>query len=323
MLMLCALTGCALLSGCSKSKSAATPSGSGADSTTAGGASDNSVEMGIKWTLGKDYPMHMDMDQTTKTDVPGQPQPVVQEVKLTQDFDFSTIKVLDNGGWQLELKFVSETVTVSQGDRTVMSFDSAQSPAQDAGNPAAPLLRAMIDARIQYFTDANAKVEKLGGVDELRNRVDTTGNPQEQAMFNQMFSEDTLKQYASFAEAMPNRKVTVGDSWPFKKDLSSPIGELALDMKYNFKNWELHGGRRCAHVEAEGDISTKTTSTASGMMVEIKKGTISGEFWYDPAISMIVEANNNQNLSLKITTRTQAMNSEFNQKIRVALADAH
>jgi hypothetical protein len=321
VLSLGAVAGGVLLSGCSKSKNATTQSGNSAGSTTANGASDQPVEMKIKWAPGKEYPMRMELEQTTKTDVPGQPQPLIQEVKITQDFDFSGLKQLDNGGWELELKFESEMMNVSQGDHNVASFDSAQSPAQDAGNPVAPILRAMIGARIQYFTDANGKVEKVGGLDELRNRIDTTGKPQEQAMFNQMFSEDTLKQYGSFADAMPDHAVTIGDSWRLKKDVSTPIGVLTLNLEYTFKNWEQHASRNCAHVEAEGDISTKSVSTASGMMVEIKKGKISGEFWYDPALGMIVEGNNNQDLSLKVTTRTQTMTSQFNQKVRVALVE--
>ena len=75
------------------------------------------------------------------------------------------------------------------------------------------------------------------------------------------------------------------------------IGVLTVDLKYTFKNWEQHGDRQCAHVEAVGDISTKTISTANGMVVEIKKGKITGEFWYDPALGMIVEANNDQDLA--------------------------
>ena len=282
---------------------------------------DRPLEMKIRWTVGKEYPMHLEMDLTTKTDVPNQRQPVIQEVKLAQDIDFSALKKLDNGGFQLELKFEGETMNVFQGDRSVMSFDSAQSPAQDALNPVAPMLRAMLDARVQYVTDANGKVEKVEGVDELRKRIAATGQPQEQAMFNEMFSEDTLKQYGSFADAMPDHEVAIGDHWRLKKDMSSRIGVLTLDLEYTFKNWEQHGGRKCAHVEVDGDIATKSASNASGMLVEIKKGKVSGEFWYDPTLGMTVEANHEQNLSLKITTRAQAMTSQFSQKIRVALVD--
>jgi uncharacterized protein DUF6263 len=322
ILPLCAVAVALGLSGCSKSKTGTTASGNsgnGSDATTASVASDQPVAMKIKWTVGKDYPMHMEMDQSTKTDVPDQPQPVVQEVKLTQDFDISALKELTNGGWQLELRFEAETMNVSQGDRNVLSFDSAQSPGQDSNNPVAPILRAIIGARIQYFTDANGSVEKLGGVDELRNRVAATAKPQQQAMFNQMFSEDTLKRYGSFADAMPDHAVNMGDSWHVKKDVPSPIGVLALDMKYTLKNWEQHDGRQCAHVEAQGDISTKTISTATGAAVEIKKGKITGDFWYDPALGMIVDVNNDQDMWLKVTTRTQTMTSRFNQKVRLAL----
>jgi hypothetical protein len=277
------------------------------------------VEMKIKWTAGREYPMHIEMNQTARTDVPGHPQSVVQGVNLTQDFNLSELKELDNGGSQLQLEFLSETLNVSQGDRSVMSFESAQSPAQDAGNPAAPILRAMIGTRIQYFTDANGEVEKMEGVDELRNRIAAAGQPQEQAMFNELFSGDTLKQYGSFAAALPNRTVNIGDHWSLKKDISTSIGVLTLDMEYTFKNWEQHGGRKCAHVEDTGNFLTKSVSTANGMVVEITKGKISGEFWYDPAPGMIVEADNDQNMTLKITTRAQTMTSQISRNVRLTL----
>jgi hypothetical protein len=312
ILSLCAITSCVLSSGCSKSKNAAA-------STSAG--SGNPVEMKIKWTVGKKYSLHMELNQSTKTDVPNQPQPVVQEVKLAQDFDISALKELDNGGRQLELEFENETMDVSQGGRSVLNFDSVQSPAQDTNNPVAPMLRAMIGARIQYFTDADGKVEKMEGVDELMNRIAATENPQQQMMFKQMFSEEAFKQYASFADAMPDHPVNIDDSWPLKKDVSTSIGVVTVDMKYTFKNWEQHGDRQCAHIEVAGDISTKSTSTTLGAVVEIKSGEISGEFWYDPASGMIVDMNTDQNLKLNITTRTQTMTAEFSRKMNVTLVD--
>jgi hypothetical protein len=324
MLPLCALAGGLLLTGCSKSKTAATAagnSGSGSGTSAVSGASDNPVDMKIKWTVGRKYPMRIELAQTTKTEVPDQPQPVVQEMNLTQGFDISALKELDNGGRQLELKFESEAMNVSQGGQNVLSFDSLQSPAQDANNPAAAVLRAMIGSRIQYFTDANGKVERMEGVDELTKRVTAIGQPQTQAMFQQMFSEDTLKRYGSFADSLPGRTVNIGDTWPFTEDVSTSIGVLTVNVKYTFKNWEQHGDRQCAHVDAAGDISTKTISTANGVVVEIKKGRITGEFWFDPDLGMIVEADNNQDLALKITTRAQTLSSQFNQKVRMALVD--
>jgi hypothetical protein len=321
LLALCVVVGAMGLSGCSKSKKPATSSGNGADTTAASIAPNGPVDMKIKWTVGRKYPLRIELSQSTKTDVPNQPQPVVQEMKLTQGIEISAIKALDNGGYQLELKFESETMNVSQGTNTVLSFDSMQNPAQDANNPVAPVFRAMIGGRIQYFTDANGKVERVEGVDQLAQRIATTGNPQARAMFQQMFNAETLRRYGSFADAMPGHPVNIGDSWPFQEDASTSIGIVTVGMKYTFRNWEQHHGRQCAHVVAQGDVTTKTISTANGMAVEIEKGKLTGEFWYDPALGMILEANNDQDLPLKITTRAQTMMSQFNQQVRIALVD--
>ena len=324
ILSLFALAGSFLLSGCSKSKTAATSSGNngnGSEAASGSVASDQPVDMKIKWTIGKKYPMHIELVQSTKTEVPNQPQPVVQEMNLTQDFDISPLKQLDGGGAQLELQFNNQAMNVSQGGQTVLTFNSTQSPGQDGGDPAVAVLRAMVGAHIQYFTDANGKVERMEGVDALAKRIAATGQPRAEAVFKQMFGEDALKRYCSFADGMPNRTLNVGGSWPFQEDLPTSIGVLALDMKYTFKNWEQYSGRKCAHVVGTGRISTKTVSTATGAMVEVEKGTITGDFWFDPALGMIAGFNDTEDMALKITTRAQAMKTQFNQKIRYALVD--
>ena len=156
--------------------------------------------MKIKWAEGKTFAMRMEMNMTTEMKVPNQPDPVKQDIKLAQNFNLSALKKLDNGGWELELEFENETMDVSMGGRSVLSFDSTQSPAQETNNPVAPILRAMVGARLQYYTDAAGKVEKMGGVDDLVKRIAASGKPQMRAMFQQMFSEDTLKRYGSFSE---------------------------------------------------------------------------------------------------------------------------
>ena len=314
--------GLLLSSGCSKPKKPAVASGSSADSTAAAAAADRPVDMKIKWVVGKKYAMRMEFAQGTETKVPNQPEPVKQEVNMTQDFNFSALKQLDNGGWELQLEFENQTMDVTQGGHSVLSFDSNEKAAQETNNPIAPILRAMTDARLQYYTDAAGKVEKMDGVDDLMKRIAATGKPQQRAMFQQMFSEDTLKRYGSFSEALPNRSVNVGDSWSMKNDIVSTIGTLTIDMKYTFQNWEQHGDRRCAHVEAAGDISSKSVSAATvGAAVEIEKGKVSGEMWFDPELGMIVDFNSDQKMSLKVTTRQQTVTPQLTQKVRLSLMD--
>jgi hypothetical protein len=322
MLSLVAVAGGVLLSGCSKPKTPAASPGGGTNSSATAAASDSPVDMKIKWTAGKTFAMRMEMNMTTEMKVPNQPDPVKQDIKLTQNFNLSALKKLDDGGWELELEFENETMDVAVGARSVLSFDSTENPAQETNNPVAPILRAMVGARLQYFTDASGKVEKMGGMDDLLKRITAAGTSQQRGMFQQMFSEDTLKRYGSFSEALPNRIVNIGESWSVKNDIGSAIGTLTMNMKYTFKNWEQHGDRKCAHVDATGDIASKTTSAAMvGAMVEIEKGKISGEFWFDPDMGMIVDVHNNQDMTLKITTRAQTMTQQLNQKVRVSLVD--
>jgi RNA polymerase sigma factor (sigma-70 family) len=283
---------------------------------------DGPVFMKIYWDTGKHYAMNISMDQGTETQVPGLAQPVSEKVQLDQKFLISPVKQFNEGGWQLEFKFENQTMNASRAGQTTLIFDSAQEPAGDTNSLLAPVLRAMIGSTIQYYTDASGKVTRMEGVDDLRNRIAASADPQAQALLGSMFSEDTLRQYGSLADSLPGRTVLVGDSWRVQKDVRSPIGLLALDLKYTFKNWEQHGDRRCARVEFSGRVSTKDTgaAAASGMQVEITKGTVSGEFWYDPDLSMTVDSDNQQNLSLKIVMRQGEMPSQFTRKMRVTLA---
>ena len=322
LVSLAAVTGGVLLSGCSKpQKTAAASGGSDASSATAV-AADGPVDMKIKWAAGKTFAMRMEMNMDTEMKVPNQPDPVKQNVKLTQNFSLSALKKLDNGGWELQLEFENETLEVLVGGRSVLTFDSNENPAQETNNPVAPILRAMVGARLQYYTDANGKVEKMGGLDELMKRIAANGTERQRGMLQQMFSEDTLKRYGSFSEALPNRIVNIGESWSQKNDIVSTIGTLTMDMNYTFKNWEQHGDRKCAHVDAEGTIATKTVTAANvGAAVEVQNGKITGEFWFDPELGMIVDVHNNQDMTLKITTRTQNLSQQLSQKVRLSLVD--
>ena len=130
LLSLVAVVGGVLLPGCSKPKKTAASSENNPGSNTVA-AADGPVELKIKWTVGKIFAMRMEMNMDTETKAPNQPEPVKQEVKLTQDFNLSALKKLDNGGWQLQLEFENETMDVAMGGRSVMSFDSNESPPPD------------------------------------------------------------------------------------------------------------------------------------------------------------------------------------------------
>src|SRR5208283_3790698 len=98
-----------------------------------------------------------------------------------------------------------------------------------------------------------------------------------------------LKAYASFDDVLPNRTMKIGQSWQKNKEIAGiQFGRLNVHMTYTFQNWGLRGDHQCAHLESLGTFVTKTPSAASGVLLDIKDGKSTGDFWYDPALGIIV-----------------------------------
>jgi len=284
-------------------------------------SSDHPAEMKIRWTSGKTYAMRAEIVEAVESKPSGQPQSFKQSVKLTQDYTLSVRKELDNGGRQLELEFTGETMDVSVGERKVSSFDSKQDSAQDAGVSMSAMLRKQLGARFQFFTDADGQVEKVEGLEELMREIKTIGKPQDQAIFQQMFSGDILKEYASFGEMMPNRPVAMGDRWRKTKDFVSPVGIVATDMEYTFKSWEQHHDCKCMRIAVAGTISAKPDATAQNSPRRNIKGKFAGDAWFDPALGMVVDANYDQNIAMETMNRGQTVPLQITEKIRFTLVD--
>ncbi len=279
------------------------------------------VEMQIQWLTGKKYLMHKEDIQTMETKDPGQAKPVKQVQKKTEDFCFYPVRKLDNGGWQLQLEFESLALAVTMGDRKVFEADSTQKPAQDARNPVGARLRKMTGARLEYFTDANGKVEKMNGYQELVTRV-AGGNQQEQAAFKDLFDEISLEKYGSVGEdTTPRRVVKPGDHWLIRLKVPSNAGNLNVDIKCAFKNWEQRADHKCMRITFTGSISAEAGSDTSPLRAKIEKGKISGDVWFDPQLGMMVESAQDVNAQLKINQKGQVLTVPLNQKTRVTLVD--
>ncbi len=281
----------------------------------------NGSEMKIRWMAGKKYTLRVERVETVET-MPSDPsQSMKRLVNLTQDFSLSVREGLDNGGRQLQLQFIGETMDVSQGGRKVSSFDSRQNSVQDSIDPQALLLRKMLGTRIQYWTDADGKVEKVEGMEELDRQIREMRRPQDQATFKQIFNEATVKEYVSFAEMMPNRTVAIGDRWRIKRQFVTPVGILASDMEYTLKSREQHGDRKCWHIGIEGSISSKADGTAQTSLHIIKKGRITGDAWFDPELGMVADAAYDQNITMENSNRGQTITLQLGQKIGFILVD--
>jgi RNA polymerase sigma factor (sigma-70 family) len=271
------------------------------------------VEMRMKWQAGKKYVMHR---ETTQTETKPQSK---QVQKMTQDYNLSLVRELDNGGWQLQLEFEGLTMEVNWGERKMFSADSTQDSAQDARNPVGARLRRMVGAHLQYFVNANGKVEKMQGYSDLVKQA-AGENPKDQAAFRDLFDEKGLEKFGSFGEdSTPHRVVKLGDSWAIHLEQPSGAGTHYVDLKCTFKNWEQHEDRKCMRIMFAGTIVA--APNAASLPVKIENGRVSGETWFDPKLEMIVEIAYDADMNLKITRQGQTLTAPLNQKTRFVLVD--
>ena len=312
------------LIGCSKSGT----SGPATNSASASSANGNSgsaaagpIALKIKWQTGKVYDMEMNLNQDTDINVPE--QPLHQQMKLTQGFHYSPLKDLDAGRFLVQLEFERQNFDLSQNGKELVSFDSTQNtPTEtDSKVPLGTVMRAMLNVPLQYTIAADGTVEKIDGLDTLSNRVAAAVPDQRQRlMFEQLFDEDTLKRYCSLSQSLPGHPVSIGDTWTSSEDMNNPAGVVTINSTYTFKNWEPRSGHNCAHILITGDIKTKSASASSiGAVVNVKKGTVNGDAWFDPDLGMFVDINSKQDTTLDITTRGGAFTEHMNQPVDMSL----
>jgi hypothetical protein len=161
----------------------------------------------------------------------------------------------------------------------------------------------------------------MEGLEELMGQIRTMGRPQDQMIFQQMFSGDILKEYVSFGDMMPNRMVAKGDRWRKTKDFASPGGMVATDTEYTFKNRARHRDRQCMQIGVAGTISAKPDATAQNSPRRNIKGKLTGDAWFDPELGMVVDSTFDQNITMEIMNRGQAVTLQITMKIRFTLVD--
>lgn len=319
-----------ILVGCSKSGNSGTmpnnSNGTAASSTSASGAppATGPADLKIKWQPGKKYDMEMVLDQTVDRTL--DEHPFHQELKLTQNYHYSPLKDLDNGGHQIELEFDRQGFGLTVNGKEIINFDSAQKTTDETNGPTAALaavMRATLGAPIDYTLGADGTVEKIDGVNSMADRI-TTAEPDERqrAQFQQLFDEDTLKQYGSFSKVLPDHPVNIGDSWSSSQDLNNAAGVMTMNSTYTFKDWEQHKGHNCVHLLVTGDIKTKSTSAdTTGATVTIKKGTGNGDIWFDPELGMFVDEASKKDLTLNITVQSTALIENLKENVETSFVN--
>jgi len=264
------------------------------------------VELKLKWTVGERVLQNIGMKINMEISGTNLPGAINQDMVLGEDYALNVLSADAAGGHELEMEFLGIRMTMDQGGKTLIDYDSAKKSSSGAGNPALAgvdkMFQNIVGAKIHFYLNPSNRVERVEGFDTLMNKMTAAGQAQAMDSMKSLFSEESLKQMIG-GQNLPTKPVQPGDSWPMQTDIAmGNLGTMALDYTFNFARWETHGVRNCARLEFQGTMKTKgKPEAAGGVALSVQDGDSSGVAWFDPELGLVVETRMNQNMNVNMT----------------------
>jgi hypothetical protein len=264
------------------------------------------VQLVQKWTDGEQIVKHIDMKMNMVINVPNLPNPVNQDVTLTEKYSLAVSKP-DSGGGKVEMEFLSLRMESLQGGRTNFTYDTdvkADVPKDPAAAAIAQGLQSMIGIKLDFFLNATNGIDRIEGVDTMMDRLNSGGPAMNNSGIKNMFNQGTLQQMVGESDYLPPQPVQPGDQWPIQTDVDlGEMGTLTVSNNITFAQWEKHGPRLCARLEFDGTYQGKPSGNPNptGMSMAIQGGTTSGTCWFDPELGTIIDSDAQQDLTMTLT----------------------
>jgi len=324
--------------GCKKkSDDSASPSAGGVGSTASTVRPGEAAELKARWPVGARFAQRLEIAQNSDTVVPNMPQPMKQGMTMGQDVSLDVVKETAGGGREIDMRIGDIAMSVFQGEREVIGFDSKGETVGDDRNPIGEAFRGLVGGRLKYFIDSSNRVERIEGWKELVDAMSDKLKGPGRAVLGSMLKEDYFRQMADFGHSLPGRAVKPGESWPSKTDVvMGPIGSISIETIYTFKGWDQRDNKRMALLESTGTITGKGDQGAGpmGMSMTIDAGKMTGKSWFDPVRSQVVESIIDQDMTLRVKVPARpspggpgasgemTLTNRMNQKISFKLTPA-
>jgi len=295
---LCVVAGLALL-GCSKSgpppviKAGPPPTGP--------------TMLTLKWPVDSRVELAVDLKQPMETKIPGQAEPMKQDLLLTQKYARTVLSESPDGSHVVAMEIVGTKMSMKGGQQGEVAFDSSD-PSSET-NATGATARKLVGAKVQIFLDASNRVQKVEGAGELRKLIGPTAKNDPLGLLGDLTSEDTFRNLMKANESLPTTPVQPGDTWPVKSEShSKTMGIIVSDHTYKFIGWERRNDHNVAHLQFDGTIATKAGEDLriSGLPATMQGGNSSGEAWFDLEEGMFVEGDVTQDMTVTLTMPKEA-----------------
>src|SRR5882724_6771372 len=98
------------------------------------------MELKLKWPQGEHVVQNMDMKTSTETAVPGQPEPMHQNMSMGQKYALTVLKADPDGGHEVEMEFLGARMGMEMNGKKMLDYDSDKKSPGDSTNPVAGML---------------------------------------------------------------------------------------------------------------------------------------------------------------------------------------
>ncbi len=175
-----------------------------------------------------------------------------------------------------------------------VEFDS--SSAKDLSGMAKVLydnVQPMIGLHILQRMNSRGEILDVRLSDEAQQKLKASGAAQQI-----LAKEDIESMLAQSAAVLPVKPVRPGESWEGATTSKSPLGALAMKMKYTYRGTVQHAGRALDQIDVAIQMQIEEASN-QGMSVAIKEQGSQGSMFFDEVAGRFVESEFSQNLTLQ------------------------
>jgi len=295
------------------------------------------AELKLQWPLDMQFVHRFEIKQNGDITVPGLPQPIKQDMSMTQTMAVSVKKGADDGR-EIDLKLTALTIRVDRANQTMLDFDSSKRAGSD---PLSGVLGKATGLRVELALDASNRVQSVQGVKDFTGELESlAGRDQSGAAqtLSSLFGEQFFKEVFDHTPNMPSKAVAPGDTWPVHREIDmGQLGTVIVDATNTLVDWEVHNHHNCAHITFEGTMARAGGGgpMPGGVSVDLKDGTDSGDTWFDLDRGLYIDSAITEKMNLGITVpgggggrvnaggATQKLQMALNQQITARLDPAN
>lgn len=299
-----------------------------------GKRTDPPLTMTASWQEGRRYIFRAETTISTQVPRKNTTQLIQTHTSLGQELAFHVSEVAPDGSRVLRMELLSVQFETGRDDDTTLSFDSLNQVMQVEDTPLIQRLRKLIGLKLAFRLSPSNKVTRVDGTKDLNDRI-SSGNNAIRGVAAQVVSRCVNQQfYRDIVEMgfLPPQPVKPGESWTIDRasNVNPRGGSGMAHYTYTFTGWQEHLGSNCARIDFTAEfkppgppttntmVTTNSPGTTNQSVVRrvmrqqsanIEEGSISGQSWYSPDLTLAIDTVVNQSATTKTaigrrTTRT-------------------